>query len=303
MLGAYCRAFSILLQQATETQALVPETSQLPRAKVVSSALELTPPSASTTLRLSKRMSSAGICSRRQAERLIAAGLVKVGNQRVYSNVAVDLNAAVTVARNPEMKSTTVPIPESAKLWAFYKPPGLITTHSDPMGRPSVFDYLKKMDRFEGKHVISVGRLDFNSEGLLLLTNNGDLSQSLERSRLIREYRIRAFGKWSTEHIEEMRRGVTIKGVNYRPMNVWMEHKQTSNTWFQAQLREGKNREIRRIFEHFGLRVNRLIRTRYGPFVLEGLKTGELREEHISQEVHKEMFNHFRKTAKETEKE
>ena len=291
----------MLLKQATETQGLVPEPAKIPRAQVVSGPGELTPPTPPGTIRLTKRMSLAGICSRRQAERLISAGLIKVDGKRVDSNLQVTDKSEIVVAKNPDMKSTTVPIPDTTKLWAFYKPAGLITSHADPMGRPSVFDYLRKAKQFEDKHIISVGRLDFKSEGLLLLTNSGDLSQALERSSYTRTYRIRAYGNWTEEVIQKMRAGVTISGINYRPMRVWMEHKQTSNTWFKAELTEGKNREIRRIFEHFSLRVNRLIRLKYGPFTLDGLQMGGLRQESIPQEVHKVVFDHYQNAAKKTE--
>jgi 23S rRNA pseudouridine2605 synthase len=297
MLQAGRRVFSDLLKLATETQEAL-TLKELPRVRVVGTPGEVKLPEGPTSVRLSKRMSSSGICSRRQAERLIASGLVKVDSQRVSSNLSVSPQSHITIASNPQQPSTTVPIPEISKLWLFYKPWGLITSHSDPMGRSSVFDYLRKTKQgFEDKHVISVGRLDFMSEGLLLLTNNGDLSQALERSSLAREYRVRAYGHWTDEVLAKMRAGVSISGINYKPMNVQIDRKQTSNTWFRTELREGKNREIRRIFEHFHLRVNRLVRTRYGSYCLDGLRPGDIREAPILPEVHQAILMHFKRTA------
>jgi len=297
MLQAGRRAFSDLLKLATETQGAL-ALKDLPRVRIVGTPGELTLPEGPSSIRLSKRMSASGICSRRQAERLISSGLVKVDSQRVASNLSVSPQSHITIAANPQQPSTTVPIPELSKLWLFYKPWGMITSHSDPMGRPSVFDYLRKTKPgFEKKHMISVGRLDFMSEGLLLLTNNGDLSQALERSSLVREYRVRAYGRWTDDILGKMKAGVSISGTQYKPMNVQVDRKQTSNTWFRTELREGKNREIRRIFEHFHLRVNRLVRTHYGSYCLDDLKPGDLREAPILPEVHKAILTHFKSTA------
>ena len=292
------RVFSDLLRLATETQGELTPEVDIRRVKVVSTASELQLPERPQTERLSKRMSASGVCSRRQAERLIAAGLVKVDNTRVTSNLAVSSDSNITLASNPDQPSTTVPLPERTRLWLFYKPCGLITSHADPLGRPSVFDYLRRTHReFQEKHVISVGRLDYMSEGLLLLTNNGDLSQALERSGMPRKYRVRVYGRWTDAVIEKIRSGVTIAGVHYQPMSVQLDRRQSSNTWFQTILHQGKNREIRRIFEHFNLRVNRLIRTHYGPYALNSLRPGDLTEGEIPPSVHQAVFSLFKHVA------
>ena len=165
---------------------------------------------------------------------------------------------------------------EKTQLWLYHKPCGLVTTHKDPEGRATVFDALPK----DMPRVISVGRLDLNSEGLLLLTNDGGLARKLElpATGWVRRYRVRAFGSFPPGMLERMQKPLTIDGVRYQPVEVTMESKTGTNRWLEVSIREGKNREIRKIFEHFGLKVNRLIRLSYGPFQLGGIPSGAVKE-------------------------
>ena len=169
----------------------------------------------------------------------------------------------------------------ATKVWAFYKPAGLVTTHKDEQGRQTVFDYLKESGINE--RVISVGRLDLNSEGLLLLTNSGDFAQFAEspKTEWERIYRVRVFGAIQNIDFDELLQGITIEGVNYRKVIVEPEQDfkhSGKNAWLRVTLKEGKNREIRKIMEYFDLQVNRLIRISYGPYSLENLKPGQWKE-------------------------
>ena len=269
----------------------------LPRATVVRQKSPQVPEK-NRVVWLTKRLSEGGVCSRRQAERMIETGMIKVNGKTVWENLQVSQDNQVEVHRRKDLNTQNVPIRQDTKLWVFYKPKGLITTHDDPKGRPTVFGYLRAKN-FPAEHVISVGRLDYNSEGLLLLTNNGDLARAMElpTNSLEREYKVRAYGKFTEEHLENMRKGVTIKKKQYRPMVVWVQRKQTSNTWFRTILTEGKNREIRRIFEHYNLRVNRLVRLKYGPYRLEGLKPGEWTERPLHKSLHKLLLRMYKEAA------
>lgn len=220
MWGISLRRFSNILQKIT--QSAVENIESIPRVKVVRQR----PPSdllpkLSIEMRLTKRMSESGICSRRQAERMITAGMIRVDGTPVSSNIPVTPSSIITIHKSQDEETKLVPIPEQAKLWLFNKPKGLITTHNDPQKRPTVFDYLK-LNKFPVEHIISVGRLDLNSEGLLLLTNNGDLARAMElpTSSLKREYKVRAYGKFEKEVLDEIQQGVTIAGKTYRPMQV-----------------------------------------------------------------------------------
>lgn len=220
MWGITLRTFSNILQKISQTS--VETLESIPRAQVVRQrpSPELLP-KISTQMRLTKRMSESGICSRRQAERMIAAGMIKVDGKLVSSNIPVTSSSIITIHKARDEDTKQVPIPEQAKIWLFHKPRGLITTHDDPQNRPTVFQYLK-LNKFPVEHVISVGRLDLNSEGLLLLTNNGDLARALElpSTGLRREYKVRAYGKFDEEVLNEIRKGVTIGGKHYKPMEV-----------------------------------------------------------------------------------
>ena len=221
--------------------------------------------------RIAKVIARAGVCSRRQAERLIAEGRVTLDGKALDSPaVTVSPGARITVDGEP------LPAPAPAKLWRYHKPKGLITSARDPQGRPTVFEALPQ----ELGRVLSVGRLDLNSEGLLLLTNDGALKRRLElpASGWIRRYRVRVHGRVEPQRLESLARGVTVAGVDYGPIRAALERQSTSNAWLVVALAEGKNREVRRVMEHLGLAVNRLIRVAYGPFQLGRLASGALAE-------------------------
>ena len=221
--------------------------------------------------RIAKVLARAGLCSRREAERWIAAGRVAV-NGEVLTTPAVTVTDEDVIV----VDGKALPAKEPARLWRYHKPAGLMTTHSDPRGRPTVFDSLPaRLPR-----VVSVGRLDFNSEGLLLLTNDGGLARKLElpATGWTRRYRVRAFGDVDDEALARLKAGVTISGVRYGPIRAAVDSKKGANVWITVALTEGKNREVRRVLEHLGLSVSRLIRTAYGPFQLGHLAEGEVEE-------------------------
>jgi 23S rRNA pseudouridine2605 synthase len=222
--------------------------------------------------RIAKVISSAGVCSRREAERLIAQGLVKVDGIVIDSSAILVDSGNVIEVQNRQIKQTLAP-----RLWIYYKPTGLLTTHSDPQGRETVFEHLGDLPR-----VISVGRLDLNSEGLLLLTNNGELARFFELpvNKMERVYKVRAYG--NTKELERAKFPVEIDRIIYNPKEIKLIKKGATNSWFEVVLEEGKNREIRKIFEYFGLSVSRLIRVKYGPFLLGELKEGEYLEQNLS---------------------
>ena len=217
--------------------------------------------------RIAKRLARAGLCSRREAERWIAEGRVAVDGA-VLDSPAVKVTAASRITVDGE----AVPEAPRLQLWRYHKPAGLVSTHRDPQGRPTIFERLPpKMPR-----VISVGRLDLNSEGLILLTNDGELARALELPSRgwIRRYRARVFGRVDPDRLAALAKGVEIDGVRYRPIQAAIDRRQGGNVWLSVGLQEGRNREIRRVMEHLGLKVNRLIRTAYGPFQLGNLKRG-----------------------------
>ena len=219
--------------------------------------------------RIAKRIARAGLCSRRDAERLIAAGRVALGGTIVSDPATtVDETSAITVDGAP------LPASAPARLWRFHKPPGLITSHRDPQGRPTVFD--KVSDRLG--YVVSVGRLDFNSEGLLLLTNDGALARELEHPSRgwRRRYRVRVRGAPEESALAALGRGITVDGIRYGPIEARLDRQNRQNAWLTVALAEGRNREIRIVLGHLGLPVSRLIRTAYGPFQLGGLARGEI---------------------------
>ena len=221
--------------------------------------------------RIAKVLSRAGIASRREAERLIELGEVKV-NGKVITSPALNLTARdkITVRGEP------VGQPEPPRLWLYYKPEGLVTSAADEKGRDTVFDHLPE----DMPRVMSVGRLDLNSEGLLLLTNDGELKRRLElpSTGWTRKYRVRVKGNPTDVDLEPLRKGVTVDGEDFRPMTVKLDRHQGANAWLTVSLQEGKNREIRRAMSHIGLTVNRLIRISYGPFRLNELNPGEVEE-------------------------
>jgi 23S rRNA pseudouridine2605 synthase len=221
--------------------------------------------------RIAKRLARAGLCSRRDAERWIAEGRVAVGGKVLES-------PARTVMPDDDIRVDGKPLPsdEPARLWRYHKPPGLVTTHRDPQGRPTVFDRL----RSELPRVVSVGRLDLNSEGLLLLTNDGGLARTLELPSRgwLRRYRLRVHGAVDPQRLAALEQGITIARIAYGPIRAVLDRQQGSNAWLTVSLREGKNREIRRVMEQLGLDVTRLIRIAYGPFQLGELARGAVEE-------------------------
>jgi 23S rRNA pseudouridine2605 synthase len=221
--------------------------------------------------RIAKVMARAGLCSRRDAEQWIAEGRVSV-NGEVLTSPA--FNVADT--DNVSVDGAPLRAAERTRLFLFHKPRGLVTTAKDPEGRATIFDALPE----DLPRVVAVGRLDINTEGLLLLTNDGGLSRILElpSTGWLRRYRVRAHGEVTQGQLDELRDGVTIEGVNYLGIEARFERQQGSNVWLMMGLREGKNREIKRVLEHMGLSVNRLIRVSFGPFELADLPEGAVEE-------------------------
>lgn len=229
-------------------------------------------------MRLNKFLSHHGVCSRREADTYIEMGRVRVNNTVITTPYIVQENDLVFVdGKKIEKKPTP-------KIWSFYKPSGLVTTHHDPQNRPTVFEHatLQKLG-----HIISVGRLDLNSEGLLLLTNSPSFAHYAESPKTgwKRTYRVRVFGDIDYKKLDQLQKGTIIDGIQYQPIHVEYDVKTTKNQWIIMTLIEGKNREIRKIMNHFGLQVNRLIRTNYGPFSLKTLQPGMLQEENYSQKL------------------
>lgn len=221
--------------------------------------------------RIAKIMARAGVCSRRDAERLIAEGRVSVNGQILETPAFLaSFDDDILVDGDP------IPKPEGTRLFLYHKSAGLVTTARDDHGRPTVFDDLPRgLPR-----VISVGRLDLNTEGLLLLTNDGELSRYLElpATGWVRTYRVRAYGHPTDNDVQALAEGITYQGIHYGPIEVVVDRERGDNTWMTMSLREGKNREIRNVMEAIGLQVNRLIRVSYGPFELDNLPEGEVVE-------------------------
>lgn len=222
--------------------------------------------------RVAKAIARAGVCSRRDAEAMILAGRVSVNGKKLSSPA---LN--VTVGDDIRIDGKPIPEPERTRLFRYYKPRGLVTTAKDPQGRPTVFDSLPKgMPR-----VVSVGRLDLNSEGLLLLTNDGGLARRLElpTTGWVRRYRVRVHGEVDQAQLGQLAKGITVEGVRYGAIEATLDRRQGDNVWLTMALTEGKNREIRKICGHFGWPVSRLIRVAYGPFQLGShLNPGDIEE-------------------------
>jgi 23S rRNA pseudouridine2605 synthase len=232
--------------------------------------------------RVAKILARAGLCSRRDAERWIAEG-------RVSLKGAVLTSPAINVSDPAELAVDGKPLPaaERARLWRYHKPTGLVTTHRDEKGRATVFDKLP-----EGTpRLVSVGRLDLNSEGLLLLTNDGELARRLElpANGWLRRYKVRVHGAVDPARLPALENGVTIDGVAYGPIHVTFEGEQhASNAWLTVSLREGRNREVRKVMAHLSLAVTRLIRIAYGPFQLGNLTRGAIEE--VPPRVMREQF-------------
>ncbi|MDY6857943.1 MAG: pseudouridine synthase [Pseudomonadota bacterium] len=221
--------------------------------------------------RIAKVLARAGVASRREAERMIEAGRVSVNGKTIDSPA---LN--VTPADKITVDAKPLAAPEPPRLWLYHKPAGLVTSARDEKGRPTVFDALPE----DMPRVMSVGRLDLNSEGLLLLTNDGEIKRRLElpSTGWLRKYRVRVKGRPDDAMLEPLRKGITIDGERFQPMDVSLDRQQGANAWLTIGIREGRNREIRRAMEAVGLVVNRLLRVSYGPFQLGELKEGAVEE-------------------------
>lgn len=221
--------------------------------------------------RIAKFLARRGVASRRDIERMIA-------DKRICLNGTVLQTPAVKVTQNDKIEINGKPAPERQRirLWRYYKPVGLVTSSRDEKGRRTVFDSLPD----DLPRLLSIGRLDINSEGLLLLTNDGALKRRLElpSTGWLRKYRVRVNGKPSDDLLAPLRTGLTLDGERFRAMEIKIDRQQGANAWLSVSLREGKNREIRRAFDSVGLSVNRLIRVSYGSFHLEGLEAGGIKE-------------------------
>ena len=242
--------------------------------------------------RIAKRLARAGICSRREAERMIEAGRVAVDG-KVLTSPALNVTAdnKITVDGKP------IKAPDAPRVWRYHKPAGVITTNSDPQGRPTVFEKLPP----EMPRVVSVGRLDFNTEGLLLLTNDGEIARHLElpANAWIRHYRVRVYGDVDEKKLAALSKGITISGIHYGEIKAEMEKekKEGHNTWINITIKEGKNREVRTVMEHLDLQVTRLIRVSFGTFQLGKLARGGVEE--IPRRILRDALGTFFKELKE----
>lgn len=229
------------------------------------------PPSAREPQRIAKLLARAGVASRREVERMIADGRIAIDGKPVETPATL-----LTSLKGVTVDGKPVKAPGAARLFGFHKPAGVLTAASDPRGRPTIYDRLPKgLPR-----LIPVGRLDLNTEGLLLLTTDGGLKRQLElpSTGIERIYRARAFGDVSQPQLEALIEGVEIDGIRYGAIDANLERRTGRNAWIELKLTEGKNREVRRVLEHLGLKVSRLIRTAYGPFHLGDLPTGAVEE-------------------------
>jgi 23S rRNA pseudouridine2605 synthase len=231
--------------------------------------------------RIAKWLARAGVASRRDAEKLLAEGKVRINNTTI-SHPATFVQPDDLVVVDGKL----IDAPDRTRLWRYHKPDGLVTTHRDPEGRPTVFQKLPA----SLPRVVSVGRLDLNSEGLLLLTNDGALARKLElpNNHWIRRYRVRVFGQPQPADLAALSKGLTIEGVRYRGIEAALDSRKGDNSWISVSLQEGRNREIRRVMQHLGLQVTRLIRVAYGPFQLGTLERGAVDE--VSPKVLREQL-------------
>ena len=223
------------------------------------------------TERIAKRIAHAGLCSRRDAERWIEQGRVQIDGEIITT-------PAIVVSPHQEILVDGKPLPGlvQSRLWGYFKPAGVITTHHDPQGRPTVFQQLPStMPR-----VVSIGRLDLNSEGLILLTTDSAMARyaELPTTAWPRQYRVRVYGDLPSEILEDLKNGIEVEGIRYGRIDVEITRETGRNSWLLMTLYEGKNREIRRVLQYLGLHVNRLIRVAYGPFLLDNHHPGDLWE-------------------------
>jgi 23S rRNA pseudouridine2605 synthase len=242
-----------------------------PPARSTTKSAPKAPAKAHEGERIAKVLSRAGVASRREAERMIELGEVKV-NGKVITSPALNVTDKDVILINGEPLAE----PEPARVWLYYKPEGLVTSNNDEKGRDTVFDNLPP----DMPRVMSIGRLDLNSEGLLLLTNDGELKRRLElpSTGWLRKYRVRVNGNPTDPDLEPLRKGITVEGEKFQAMSVVLDRIQGANAWLTVGIREGKNREIRRAMSAINLTVNRLIRISYGPFRLGDLEPGQVEE-------------------------
>ena len=222
--------------------------------------------------RIAKAIARSGLCSRREAERSIINGQVKL-NSKILTECGVNVTSKDVI----EVNGKPIPNKVITKLWMYHKQRGYLVTNYDPEGRSTIFDQLK--NKIETRF-ISVGRLDMDSEGLILLTNDGDLARKLElpATGWLRKYRVRVHGYVIPKDLEPLKNGITIDGIRYGRIDAALDRQQGSNAWLTLSFREGKNREVRKVMNHLGYNVNRLIRVSFGPFNLKNLPSGELEE-------------------------
>lgn len=243
-------------------------TSNAEKANDIASAVS---PEKEVQERIAKRMARAGLCSRREAEKWILDGRVRVNNKLLTT-------PAFTVSDRDkvEVDGNVISQKERTRLWLFHKPSGTVTTNQDPEGRKTIFELFPE----DLPRLMSIGRLDINTEGLLLMTNDGGLSRVLElpSTGWLRRYRVRVHGRVRQEDLDQLQEGIAVEGILYGSIEAKIEHEQGTNAWLSVALREGKNREIKKVLGHLGLEVTRLIRISFGPFQLGDLPTGAVRE-------------------------
>lgn len=249
------------------------------------------PPKAFEGERIAKRLARSGVCSRRDAEKMILERRVSVDG-RIIDSPALNVTDKNVIAVDGKPLSAA----EETRVWRYHKPSGVLTTSRDPRGRPTVFEKLPA----DMPRVVSVGRLDFNTEGLLLLTNDGELARFLElpKNAWLRHYRVRVYGHVEAAKLASVAKGVTISGIRYEPVKIEIEKgkEEGTNSWLSVTIREGKNREVRKIMEHLGLQVTRLIRVAFGPFPLGKLPRGAVEE--IPRRVLRDSLGGFFKERK-----
>jgi 23S rRNA pseudouridine2605 synthase len=239
--------------------------------------------------RIAKLLARAGVASRREVERMIADGRVALNGAKLETPATILPSLrGVTVDGNPVAKA------EHTRMFRFHKPAGLITAESDPRGRPTIYAALRNALPPGTPRLMPIGRLDFNTEGLLLLTNDGGFKREMElpATGVPRTYRARTFGRISQARLEDLMDGIEIEGTRYGPIDANLERRTGQNQWIELTLTEGKNREVRRVLEHLGLQVTRLLRTAYGPFKLGDMPRGS------AVEVRKEELERFRSSLK-----